>query len=270
MSTWRALVATFLVAATLPVAAAAKEVKSLSLCGASGCVSVEAGALARYGRDEGSARAAIPAEVPGPTRFYRLELGVGEPGSSKVFGRFQVWYVPPAGLAYGADADALGQPWTKLTRGQVAVLREAARSVSPFPAPELRRVRIGRRTSVDPAPYVELLAGPPARMPDEIRGPVPLDLSWDRPNPWATSGYVEYLPRERLLSTLAGYRHVPEELAGRLEREADGLAPVAETSTSWALPAALAGGGLLVLGSALALLARRRRQGLPRRRPAPA
>ena len=118
-------------ALALPAPAAAKEIQSLSVCGAAGCARVDDATahdsialLQRGGAlDEGDVSAPVAAAP-----YYRLVFTIGE-GNGKSF-QVRLWYVRP-GLTRESPRDGFRQVPAELRAG----IDTAAARVQAFPAP---------------------------------------------------------------------------------------------------------------------------------------
>jgi hypothetical protein len=111
--------------------AAAKELTTLSVCGADGCVSrTDRLADAKRGHD-GLLDVGTPMADPGAAPFVRLKLGIGD-GRGRVFGRDVMVFVPRSGLVRAGDG-----VWYQLPPAGLAFFRAAARGVARLPASRL-------------------------------------------------------------------------------------------------------------------------------------
>ncbi|MEA2340274.1 MAG: hypothetical protein QOG11_351 [Solirubrobacteraceae bacterium] len=135
--------------------AAAKELTTLSVCGADGCVNrTERLADANRGHD-GLLDVGTPMADPGAAPFVRLKLGIGD-GRGRVFGRDVMVFVPRSGLVRAADG-----VWYRLPPAGLAFFRAAARGVARLPAS-----RLPPPPAPPPAPPAEpTVAAPPAHHP---------------------------------------------------------------------------------------------------------
>ena len=136
--------------------AAAKEIQSVTACGAGDCATSKAGGLLLAMTDVGP-----PADGPaGHAPFYQLTVVVGD--GRKAVGRFKSWWDPSAGLLLGEDGTrmavrpALGRRLNRLTRG-----------LAPRPAARLPGVR------PTAAPAADAVA-PPRTAPIASTGGVPV------------------------------------------------------------------------------------------------
>lgn len=132
--------------------AAAKELTTLSVCGADGCVSrTDRLAGAKRGHD-GLLDVGTPMADPGAAPFVRLKLGIGD-GRGRVFGREVMVFVPRSGLVRAGDG-----VWYRLPPAGLAFFRAAARGVAQLPAS-----RLPPPPAPPPAPPAEpVAAAPPA------------------------------------------------------------------------------------------------------------
>ena len=150
----RGLVLAVVVLAVLAAApsAAAKEIQSVTACGAGDCATSKAGGLLLAMTDVGPPADGPASQAP----FYKLTVVVGDGG--KAVGRFESWWDPSAGLLLGEDGTwmavrpALGRRLNRLTRG-----------LAPRPAARLPGVR----------PTADAVA-PPRTAPIASTGRVPV------------------------------------------------------------------------------------------------
>ena len=203
------LLLVLLVALAAPAAADAKELTGFKLCGPDGC---SGGKMTGFGHDgpfdpAGGGYAAPPA---GP--YYTLHLEVeGHPDA------WIVYYEPVTGLvAY--KTEQAWMTWNRIRPEFASRVRNAARTVAPFPAPIVSLVRIsGRTASGDLDSYLRLFAldGPPAT-PRSVESEV-IDLESARADPW-TDAQLLYYPEENIIQISAGRTiRLPAELAADIE-----------------------------------------------------
>lgn len=241
-----ALAVSTLVAAA---SASAKEMTLLQVCGGNGCNAIKSGKVGHGGFESSVTR-------PELQSYYLLRAGVGD--GTKIVHRMEMYFVPEPGVIVGRSLD---EGWGVLPDRATKAVRAALEGLKPF-RPQLATAYIGERRSVDPAPYAALL-GPldKAYVPSTDESPVSVSLNWHQPNPWSNDGaMLNYLVKAKVLMRSDGYFHVPAELAGRLDRERLGLAPVVPGGGGFpwsALAGSLA--GALVLAATLVAVAWRRR-----------
>ena len=154
----RGLVLAAVLVAVLAAApsAAAKEIQSVTACGAGDCATSKARVLLLAMTDVGPPADGPASQAP----FYKLTIVVGDGG--KAVGRFKSWWDPSAGRLLGEDGTwmavrpALGRRLDRLTRG-----------LAPRPAARLPGVR------PTAAPATDALA-PPRTAPIASTGGVPV------------------------------------------------------------------------------------------------
>jgi hypothetical protein len=254
-----ALPALAVAALALVSQASAKQMSLLQICGADGCKAFKSGALPGH---DGSLHATA---APAIQSYYMVRLGIRAEG--RVVNRFEMYYVPSAGAVMGKTYGTEG--WAAFPNGVTRTINVAAKELKPFSPPEVSTVYVNWHRSVDPAPYSELLGRlEPAPIPETQESPISISISWKDPNPWSSDGaMLSYFVRSKVVMRFDGYFHVPGAIAGRLDRERQGLAPVVPGDD---FPWPIVGGGLgglLALGAA-ALAWRRRPR--PEERPVPA
>jgi hypothetical protein len=129
----RLLLALAIVVLAVPAPAEAKGLVSLSVCGTDGCHST---------RDKGHLEPlmnAIPQAEPGRLGpFYKLRLGIGEPGQRGEIGHVQSQWIPSLGLIRGQDGPLAG--YTLPQPPTARLLRRLSAGLHAFPAARLHRV----------------------------------------------------------------------------------------------------------------------------------
>jgi hypothetical protein len=139
-----------------PVAAPAKEVSEVSVCGTGHqCTTYD---KTNFKDLTFLAQDAGPAEPPAaPAPWYRVRFTVDERAHGGGYARWSVAYVPAADRLRVTDESGT-DAWVALTPRAAATLRRAARGVSPFPAARLRGMDAG-----PPRARVDAVYPPPAR-----------------------------------------------------------------------------------------------------------
>lgn len=119
---------TLVVLATLSLLAAApasaKELGSVAICGAGGCVD-RTGRATHAVVEAGPVRAAPRSSEP----YYVVRIGVAEERGGKVVHRFDTRWLPKAGLLRGADG-----VWMTAPAKTQRELRRLSRGIEPRPA----------------------------------------------------------------------------------------------------------------------------------------
>jgi hypothetical protein len=142
--------------------AAAKELESAKVCGASECRTVTDRAALIALMEGGT-----PTDPPAPHAFYRAELRVRGDGE---IATYPVVILPDAGLMRGGSA-ADGYSWMPVPAKSARLYRRITRGLEPLPAAKLRGLRPWK-------PRVDEVVLPPAE-PD----PTTSSLAW----PWIVS-----------------------------------------------------------------------------------
>jgi hypothetical protein len=154
----RRLVLAVVVLAVLAAApsAAAKEIQSVTACGAGDCATSKARGLLLAMTDVGP-----PADGPaGQAPFYKLTVVVGD--GDKTVGRFKSWWDPSAGLLLGEDGT-----WMAVRPALGRRLNRLTRDLAPRPAARLPGVRPTATPAAD-------AVAPPRTAPIASTGGVPV------------------------------------------------------------------------------------------------
>jgi hypothetical protein len=139
-----------IVVLTAPASAGAKGLVSLSVCGTDGCHTT---------RDRSQLEPlmnAIPQAEPGRLGpFYKLRLGIGEPGQRGTLGHVESEWIPSLGLIRGKDGPLAG--YTLPQPATARLLRRMSAGLQAFPAAKLHSIG-------DPndAQVAEIVPAPPA------------------------------------------------------------------------------------------------------------
>jgi hypothetical protein len=199
----RPLLAALVAALVVPAASQAKGVSEVALCGPDECRDAGAAAV-RTGPLDTTRSGLAPA--PGP--YYELRLSFEHGGHSQ-----GMYYEPRSGLAsYSEDFGTTA--WAPLAPPLAAAVKETAKRLTPFPAPEITAVYVGdRRVAGDPSTYLRLFG---------IKGPflVPAaaaKFDWIRfespdANPW-TQNVFGFYPENGVLLTGHTYVKLPPPVA---------------------------------------------------------
>jgi hypothetical protein len=133
-----------------PASAGAKGLVSLAVCGTDGCHTT---------RDRGRLEPlmnAIPQADPGRLgAFYKLRLGIGEPGQRGTLGHVESQWIPSLGLIRGQDGPLAG--YTLPQPASARLLRRMSAGLHAFPAAKLHRVGDPNDAQVS-----EVVAAPPS------------------------------------------------------------------------------------------------------------
>jgi len=189
--------------------AAAKELKSVAVCGPNDCVTYTSPAdMEALVEVDPSAAPPAPA---GP--FYVLSVRIAE--GDRTFG-WKTFYVPSAHRQAVFDEGAGATRWSDALPGARRLLDAAARNVQPFPTPRLAAVRVdGRTVSGEPQGYIRLFA---AGSPTDADPPrwdwVPVDLVAPATTPWTGSDRdLAFSPSGRLVERGSVRTRIPDALA---------------------------------------------------------
>jgi hypothetical protein len=222
-------------ALAVPSTAAAKEVQSVSVCGADGCKAV-AGAVAPF-RDmfEGQGTANEPRTILDAVPvapFYKI--GIKIRGDETHTFSVVMWYVRPNMIRFaGGLRDTLSEPWKQVPSSFAAQLEAAAEPLEPFPAPRVMKAIVNDRVVANPRQYIGLFTNLPSvdATTDSGKGFVNIALTPDRQNPWFASGVsLLYLNSAQALF-LAKPLKVDDKLAQRIAQDARMPNPV--RSSGW-------------------------------------
>src|SRR5437660_172096 len=199
----------------LSAPAQAKEVLSLKICGASGCVtSTDPSVLKGW---EAGNQDPIQIWQTNPADYYKITVGLGDKGT--VMGTQAGYWLPGRNLMRWQGQN--GYPWWKLFPSQVKMLRSVTGSLTPI-TPALSWVKVGGMKVADPTSYLRLLGkfqeayvGLNASHKHRVR----IVLHTPSANPWIHSTLgLRYTPKKRLLVRPDGDFRVPKRMAGRVMR----------------------------------------------------
>jgi hypothetical protein len=203
-----------LAALVFPAAAGAKEFRSVTLCGASGCATdsspSDVGPLGVAFMDN-----LMPTtSAPRPQAYYRVEIDVAGSGS------WTQWYVPGVQILSNRDENAVPVWWdVRFERGDV--LRKLALQVKPFPAPTIAKVVVAGRRAARPNAYVPLLGG--LRVvsgPSGNGGWIELFVTPSGRSPWLESTTSVRFRSASSVAILYDAVRVPKDLANRIRADA--------------------------------------------------
>ncbi len=241
-------------ALALPAAATAKEMTAVETCGVDGCRTVrDRDVLSRLEQSAGESDVRGAPARPAP--FYVVRVTV-DGGDQRV--TWENFYVPSARTMRGMD-ERNRALWRRVPEGERAILDSLAAGVTPFPAPEVVRATVGRKTAADPASYLALyrLEGKRAAYPrraDWIR----IRLYSTRPTPWTDGANVlAYSPSARVLRRDGELVRVPKRLGRQIRTGAALHMTGGETGNPGTAVSAFAGALPLLAAAAVALRRRR-------------
>jgi hypothetical protein len=187
----RIAVALAAVAVALPGTAAAKELDSATICGASGCRTI-----AQPPESLASGEDGISDAIPAPGAFYTVELSVssgGEPDS------WRVYWIPDAETV--AFRDESGRTtFERLSGAPLAAFRTATSGLEPFAGPVVSGATVDGRPVSDPGSYLELFGRPTQvdAVPYEADW-VPIEIRSRRPSPWTNAVLLVYSPSAEIV-----------------------------------------------------------------------
>ncbi len=252
-----------------PNAAAAKELQSISICGASGCTELSheqsAPFIALFERmDSSTATHAVLGAVPiGP--YYRLGFKIR--GDRTHTFTFSMWFVRPNLIRQQGEPDTLPEPFLRVSDDFARELDGVARRIEPYGTPRVIAAKVNGKRVDDAAPYLGLFAELPsvdANANDNDAGAwVHISLVPDRANPWFKRG-VEFMYRSNSQALFVNEPlRVSDRLADRIAADA-GLPVPARSSAlaGWGRSVAI-GALALCLFAAVVVVTRRRRGGEP-------
>lgn len=241
----RTLLLAAFVALLVAPTAWAKEPVGATVCGASGCVTIDDPPRALVGWGPKVLEAPPP-----PGSFYRVELRMSERGDA-----WPVWYVQGSEPSIATAGGGGRASFASLDgRGRAAFAR-VTRGVEPFRAPVVAQALVDGRPASDPGSYLRL-----AGRPNELVHP-PLAADWitielraDVESPWTGGAALLLSPSRRILQDGFAFSRLDAETVERILRRrslvsttprAPGGASV--PALAGALAAALAlGGGVVV------------------------
>jgi hypothetical protein len=238
----------------VPAGAAAKELSSATICGESGCRTIDRPNELLAGGGDG-----IPEPAPAASPYYAVRLTTTHEGREEAW---TIFYVPgPAMLGFRSERDAA--QFEQLEGPVVAAWRAAARGVDPFPAPRITSAAVDGEPVADPQSYLSLYgrtdegAAYPAE-PDFV----PIVLHAARPSPWTDLRYVMFSPSAGAVELGTRIVKLPEDTTAAIVARESLDDPSSSRGFAW--PAVSFGlASALVLTLAAALLARRSRRAAP-------
>jgi hypothetical protein len=256
----RLLLLVAVVVAAAPPAALAKELSAMTICGPSGCTTIDDRETLANLPSGGEPAGRMPPPGPYYTVRFTTEIPPAEGGPTTI--DWNVFYVPGAQL-FAAAGEAGETQWLEMGGAPAALLRRIASRVEPFATPRLTGAKVGGvAVEGDVSTYARLLSLPVTGVGT---GPsfewVPVDLRSARPSPWTRSEWDLAFSREGgLLQRGIEYVELPSGVAADVAA-ARALEPAGRAWLPWLLLAAL--------GAALAALALLGRRLAPARTPLP-
>jgi hypothetical protein len=141
-----AYAALVLSALLLAAPASAKEPVSATVCGASGCATIDdpPRALVEWGPD-------VLESPPPPGPFYRVELRMSEFSDA-----WPVWYVPDGPRSIATAGSAGRMSFAPLDGRARAAFERVTRGIAPFRAPVVVQALVDGRPAGDPGSYLSL------------------------------------------------------------------------------------------------------------------
>jgi hypothetical protein len=182
----QAIVLVVLCALAVPAAAQSKELASVTVCGTSGCRTVEHPSIELA---NGGDSFSDPAPPAGP--YYTLELVVDEGGTREAW---TIFFVPGADVvAFRGEA---GRTVFELpSAGFKRAFHRYARGIQPFPTPAITRGTVGATRLGDPRSYLSLFTDPGSGDAYPAAADfVPITLHAARPSPWTDGRYLMFSP----------------------------------------------------------------------------
>lgn len=247
----RLLVLTALALLALPAAAQAKELSSITFCGAGGCRTIDKPPKAFADGGDG-----VPDPAPSVSGFYTVRLTAEHEGESS---SWQIFFVPGADMLGLRDEN--GRAAFDAIEGEpLTLFRKAVRGLRPYGAPRIVHVSVDGKTVDDPGSYAGLFSTPsdrPVQLGDADW--VPITLVSKPPSPWASREYLFFSPSTGILQRGAEFVQLPRDTAAAIRAGASLAAPTGGGSGfDWPLVSSALAAALAVAGTA-ALLARRHR-----------
>jgi hypothetical protein len=249
-------------ALAVPTTALAKEIESVSVCGANGCAKVSGVARPMAAAFEGDTAQTILGAVPvGP--FYRIGLRIrGDDPPSGAFS-VELWYVRPNVIRWKDTRGVAGAPFMRLRASLAGRVDAVAKTLTPYAPPRVMRAYVNGKPVAQPRPYIGLFADLPTTDATTSSGErwLTIALSGDRPNPWITSGDAFLYLNEAQSLFLVKPLRVDDALAARIARDAGVPSPVRADAAGWVAPTGV--GAFGVAAAVVAGLFWRRRRPRP-------
>lgn len=170
----------------LPAAAAAKELSSATVCGATGCTTFQKPTMELASGGDG-----ITDPAPAAAPYYSVTLTVDEQGQHEAW---TVFYVPAAEMV--VYRDRVGRTgFEQLSGSARRAFRDHTRGIAPYAAPTITSVTVGGRPVAGPQTYLSLFTerGAGEAYPAAADF-VPIVLHGTRPSPWTDGRYLMFSP----------------------------------------------------------------------------
>ena len=237
----RALLLAALVALLVAPTAWAKEPVSATVCGASGCVTIDdpPRALVGWGPK-------VLDEPPPPGPFYRVELRMSERGDA-----WPVWYVPGSERSIATAGGGGRMSFASLDGEARAAFARVTRRVEPFRAPVVAQALVDGRPASDPSSYL-LLAGRSNELdhPPLAADWITIELRADVESPWTGGVALLLSPSRAILQDGFAFSRVDPETVERIlaRRSLRSTTPQAPGGASVPVLAGALGAALAVVG----------------------
>jgi hypothetical protein len=220
--------------ATAPSAPAKGYISGISVCGPSGCASVQAprATMRRFGMQtlmDETRNVATPPLLP----YYRVRfVPTGELPDGDTF------YIP------GANVICMDSGCIAVPHGLVAAMSAAAANSDPF-APRISSVTIGKRGRADRAAFAILFNQRPAAAPSDAvweSAHSAISVEFDGVTPWSMGGasWMAYYPKYHLLSENGRWFHAGADVDRLVRGQAATAQAAAATEHGWTIAAAVA------------------------------
>lgn len=256
-----AIVALALAVLVWPGAAAAKELKSVTVCGADACREVSHERLQQYigifmdppgvpgGRTGDVAKVSSVRDSVPVAPYYKIGLKA-RGGGTRTFDAVY-WYVRPDLFRPAGDRGTLIDPFRRISAPFVQDIARIAEGLEPYPPPRVVRATVGEIPLAQPGRLTALFSG--TRVSEESASTggttATLYLRPNRANPWfAANMQFLYLPESQIL-LLDNPVRVDPDIASWIARQG-GFAPTVDRDRDWVRTAGL---GVVVFGLLLAL-----------------
>ena len=239
-------------AALLPGVAGAKEIASVTVCGASGCRTVAHTPIGLAGADNS------PDRVPAVSGFYTVTFHVEHEGED--MGAWSLFWIPSSKTVAFRDEHG-NTTFDRADETTAAAYREVTNGMKPFGTPSVVGATVDGQPVENPSSYLTLFGRPhDSSIYPDASDWKPVELQATQPTPWTDDVLVMVSPARRIVGVggISFSRLEPEEATAILAR--DSLSTTASTTFRWVLVAGVTALLAIVLGGLVLVVRATRRE----------